>query len=564
VFRWMRPRCNSAAATIAVAAWILIWSMPLVTIGWRAVVRPSSSSDTEFPAIASISAPPAWFETDSPLSRWPELIFRSLRLSVLAAISATSLGSILAFLIVRCRWRFAGPTRFLWSLALFFPLPVVATVWLGAFSNLGRSQAFGIASRPIVSGWVAAWIVHSIAALPLVVTILGSAFSSTDAELEDHARLEHSSLGAILRSTFRSVRPAIVASLLIVLIVTAGDMTVTDLVQERTFAEETYLQAQMGDGLTAAARTALPMTMMVAGAILCWTRFALRDFGQIVSRGFRISKTRAWFSGRNGFLAGIVAIIATGLFGALPLVSLTWRAGRSGGLASIERLPRWSAGSLARNLADAMPDLTETLLWTGLLASVVAIGGTVVAWCMVVSLSETRFGRICLALGAALGLAVPGPLAGLAVLWLWMPVPRLYDSLFVVVAAVTFRFLGVAVFLIWAAKNSIPGELEELARLDGISGRERFRRLRWPYLGPAAAVSAILLFAFAVGELPAANMTVPPGIDLMSVRLWSLMHTGMESHLAAFVLAIVVTFVIFFGVVILSYLTVLRRTDNGS
>ncbi len=558
------PGNDSRTAAIAVSAWILIWLLPLGTIAWRAAFRPSGSPDSEIPVISSISAPPAWFGADSPLSRWPELIFRSLRLSVLAAISATFLGAILAFLLVRCRWRLAGPTRFLWSLALFLPLPVVATVWLGAFSNLGRSQAFGIASRPLISGWVAAWIVHSIAALPQVVTILGSAFSATDADLEDHARLEHSPAGAFLRSTFRSARPASIASLLIVLIMTAGDMTVTDLVQERTFAEETYLQAQMGDGLTAAARTALPMTILVGCAILCWTWFELREFGDVISRGFRKSGIRAWFTGRTGIAAGIGTIAATGLFGVLPLVSLAWRAGRSGGMASIERLPSWSAGALAHNLADAIPDLTDTVFWTVLLASVVAIAGTIIAWCMVVSLSVSRFGRICLALGAALGLAVPGPLAGLAVLWLWMPVPQLYDSLFVVVAAVLFRFLGIAVFLIWAASNSIPGELEELGRLDGISGRERFRRLRWPYLGPSAAVSALLLFAFAVGELPATNMTVPPGVDLMSVRLWSLMHTGMESHLAAFVLALGVTFAVFFGAVILSGLSLLRRMDEQS
>lgn len=564
MIRISRPGKEILPVSIAFAGAVLIWFVPLLYIIWPAAAGTTFDAAQAIPGGSAISPPPAWFDTDSPLVRWPELIFRSLRLSLLAAISATSLGMVIAFLLTRCRWKWASTTSFIWFIALFIPLPVVATVWLGAFANLGRSQAFGIAERPIVSGWVAAWLVHSIAALPLVVTILGAAFTRTDGDLEDMARSQHMPFAAIVRSVFRTARPAILASLLIVLIVTAGDMTVTDLVQERTFAEETYLQAQMGDGLGAAARTALPMTVLVAGFVMGWAWFESRKFGEIFGPGIRKTAPRHWFSGHAGTLAGFFVMIASCLCGVLPMIALIWRAGRSGGLAAVEQFPRWSTGALIRNTADALPDLSETVFWSMLLAFLVALAGTIVAWCMVQSFSSSIYGRVSMAAGAALGLAVPGPLAGLAVLWLWMGFPRLYDSLFVVVASILFRFLGISVFLIWSASVSIPDDLEELATLEGLSGAERFRRIRWPYMGKSVTVSAFVLFAFAVSELPAANITVPPGVELMSVRLWSLMHTGMESHLASFVLNLVCGFAIFFSGLTLWCRAVLRRMDAAS
>lgn len=549
---------------VSLNAYILVWLLPLLTIAKYAVSSESGSSGAASLATSPLASPPSWFDPGSTIARWPELIFRSFRLSSLTAISSTVLGTALAFAIVRCRWKLAAPVRFLWSLGLFLPLPIVATIWLGAISNLGRSQVFGISSLPLISGWSAAWFVHTISALPLVVTILAIALERTDADLEDDARLRHSRGRAIAISTLRSIRPTIFATILILLIITAGDMTVTDLVQERTFAEETYLQAQMGDGLTAAARTALPITAIVAAAILFWIRIDLGKFGEAVRPGYRKSQPPPWFSGKEGRMAGTVVLATTVAIGILPMISLVWRAGRSGGVASIERLPSWSSDALARNLSDAAPDLSDTIFGTLALALCVASAGTIIAWCMVRSMAGSRVGRIALALGASLGLAIPGPVAGLAVLWLWMPVPELYDSPFAVVMAMLFRFLGIAVFLVWAASLSVSNDIDEFAQLNHLVGFERFRRVEWPLMAPSAGVSTLVLFALALGELPATNMTVPPGVEIMSVRLWSLMHTGMESHLAAFVLLLTIVLSAFFGVSVLSALIVLRRHRTAS
>ena len=40
-------------------------------------------------------------------------------------------------------------------------------------------------------------------------------------------------------------------------------------------------------------------------------------------------------------------------------------------------------------------------------------------------------------------------------------------------------------------------------------------------------------FVLSLGELPATNIITPPGTQTISLLIWSLLHTGVESHLAA-------------------------------
>ena len=78
--------------------------------------------------------------------------------------------------------------------------------------------------------------------------------------------------------------------------------------------------------------------------------------------------------------------------------------------------------------------------------------------------------------------------------------------------------------------------------MDGLSARVLFWRLQWPTKGPVAIAAMGVTFGLSVGELPATNLVVPPGVEMLSVRLWGLMHTGVESHLAAVVLLCMLAF----------------------
>ena len=56
-------------------------------------------------------------------------------------------------------------------------------------------------------------------------------------------------------------------------------------------------------------------------------------------------------------------------------------------------------------------------------------------------------------------------------------------------------------------------------------------------LRPIVAAWAIA-FAIGLGELAATNIATPPGVPPISVVIWGLLHTGVESHLAGVALIV--------------------------
>ena len=73
----------------------------------------------------------------------------------------------------------------------------------------------------------------------------------------------------------------------------------------------------------------------------------------------------------------------------------------------------------------------------------------------------------------------------------------------------------------------------EAATLEGHGPWSRVRRVAIPLTLGAIGAAWGVSFALALGELPAANISAPPGVMLVAVRIWELLHRGVESHLVA-------------------------------
>ncbi len=171
---------------------------------------------------------------------------------VLASMAiALPLGVPLAFLLFRTDVWGRKALLGLVLLVLFLPTPLHATAWLGSFGNAGRLQALG--STPILVGLQGAAFVHAMASLPWVVLLSGVGLRAVEPELEESALLDLPAWQVAFQITLRRAVGAVAGAALAVAVLTAGDMTVTDLLQVRTYAEETYLQIQT-NGFAAAAR----------------------------------------------------------------------------------------------------------------------------------------------------------------------------------------------------------------------------------------------------------------------------------------------------------------------
>ena len=72
----------------------------------------------------------------------------------------------------------------------------------------------------------------------------------------------------------------------------------------------------------------------------------------------------------------------------------------------------------------------------------------------------------------------------------------------------------------------------DAAALDGRGPSGQMLRVVLPLSIRALLAAWTVALALGLGELPATDRVKPAGIEPMSVFLWGLLHTGVESHLS--------------------------------
>jgi iron(III) transport system permease protein len=486
----------------------------------------------------------------------------TLRVTLGAEALALPAGIALAVLLFRTDLWGRRLLLGLLALALFVPMPLHATAWLGAIGNVGRLQALG--GRPLLTGWTGAAFVHALAALPWVVLLAGVGLRSVETEAEESALLEMPARRVVVRVTLRRSLGALAAAALAVAVLTAGDMTVTDLLQVRTYAEEAYIQSQLGEGPAAAAKVAIPPLLVLGGAILAGARALGRwDPARLVSSR---EQPRTWRLGRGRVPLGLAVVLLVGAVLAVPIYGLIWRAGRVSGRAAGGLPPHWSLGGLVGTLARAWPDVAEPSalvldpLRSPLLSSTLgaALGATfavILGWPLAWKARRPGMWAAVAAGVVALLLAAPGPIVGLALKLAFLRVPAIHDTGAIVVLAYVARTLPYVVLILWPALRAIPPAHLEVAAVEGYAGWRLAGHVAAPLARPAIAAAWGVAFVLALGELPASHLVLPPGWMTVSARVWMLLHTGVESHLAGVGLILL----IFYGAMSWGASQLLRR-----
>ena len=99
-----------------------------------------------------------------------------------------------------------------------------------------------------------------------------------------------------------------------------------------------------------------------------------------------------------------------------------------------------------------------------------------------------------------------------------------------IVMAETLRSLPYSLLILWPFLRSFPQDYLDAAALDGLRPWGQIFRVVLPLSRRALVAAWAIAFAIGLGELPATNLVAPPGTQPMSVVIWGLLHTGVESH----------------------------------
>jgi iron(III) transport system permease protein len=490
-----------------------------------------------WPALTVLSG--AWGEGASAggfeAARPAHLAVESLKLVGLTELLAVPAGAWLGWVLFRSDVLGRRALRLLVAMLLFLPLPLQALAWLGSFGNAGRSQFLG--SSPILTGLVGAAAVHAVAALPWVVLIAGVGFRTVERELEESARLDLGRGRVFWRVSLRRALGPLAGAALATAVLTAGEMTVTDMLNLRTYAEEAYTLSQQGSTQAhLAVRATWPQWLVLGTLVLTFDRVLLRaDPSRLLGSDRPIEGG----AGPNARLRRSLLpwMVVGGLVG-LPLCGLAWRAGRVGTGLVAGRGASWSARGLAQTLGRAWGDLVgadlsrltlvQSLAWAALGASL----SVALAWGLGWKARGSRAWRLVAGLVIGLLLAAPGPVVGLALKLAYARVRILQVTPGLMVMGYVARTLPYATLILSLAVRAVPGAYLDAAEVDGLGPVGRAWRVALPLTRGALAASWCLAFALAIGELPTAYVARAPRADPVSLYVWSMLHNGVESQLA--------------------------------
>jgi iron(III) transport system permease protein len=498
----------------------------------------------------------AVFATLSLLAIREERIWRLLGNTLILALGSSALsvpvGTLLAILLFRTDLFLRRLLGIAVVVMLFVPLYLQAAGWDAGFGRLGWfSFSLGQVADPLLGGWGAAIWIHGLAGIPWVVLVVGTALRHVEAEFEELALLEAPSVSVLWRVTLRRCLPAIGVATIWILIATAGEMTVTDLYGIRTYAEEVYLAIPQGEFDEIGMQW---QSFVLVIAFLTSVAFPAL-FRLAPTSSTTPSRSLVMFRlGALGYVSLGFTLVAVLLIVGLPLGNLVANAGIVVEKIEGDFVRSWQFGKFLRIVVPAVVRFSDEFRWTLLIGSVSATAVVLMAIPMAWWAGRHLVGSV-FALGtAAICLATPGPVTAVVLIGLLNResdfVYWLYDRTILAPCLAAFvKGLPLAILISWYTLRSVAPDALEAAAAEGAGSMQRLWKIAVPQRFGAFAAAWLAAFAIAMGDLAATILVAPPGVTTIGMRVFGLLHSGVDDHVAGLCLT---SFAMFSSIAVLA------------
>ena len=469
------------------------------------------------------------------------LLLNTLLLAAGTCAISLPVGTVLALVVVKTDLVGRRLLAVLLGILLFVPLYLKAGAWDAGFGLQG-SVTLAYKIPPLLEGWRAVIWIHAMAAVPWVALIVGVGLRAVEPELEEEALLDAAPGQVFLRVTLRRAGAAAVFAALWVAVVCAAEMTVTDLFQIRTYAEEIYtglnLEGWLDERPLGIGSGALVTALLVAAAMILCVRLA-PNLGQVPVRAAWV-----WQLGRGRLAVSVVVWAGVVAMVGLPLANLAYKAGILVTPTETGLVRAWSPAKAVMMTLESPGEHRRELGWSVTIAVCAAVAAVVVATLLAWLARSGGLRSVPALVTTAVCLATPGPIVGLALIWLLNrpEVPGLvylYDrTILAPWLAQTVRALPLATLVVWHALATVSDETLESAASEGAGSLARLWHIALPNRWGAVAAAVLIAFVIALGELSATLLVLPPGVTTLPVRIFGLIHYGVDDRVAGICLAI--------------------------
>jgi iron(III) transport system permease protein len=539
-----RQAVGAGAATAVVAGiFLLLIGLPLGLVLVQAFVP-----DLFDPAARAVTVTLEPFLAALTATRAITAITHSLFLATVAALTATLLGGLYAFVLRRTDVPFRGFLAATPWLVFLTPGYLKALAWVLLMSPNGYLAQFGLLPSWLGDAFFSpAGLVflHTLNLFPLAYFMINSAMVGLGGEFEDAARtVGASTLSAWLRINLPLLAPAIALALLAIFAEVLADfgMAVT-IARTVNFGLLTYgIYAATNDfpvDFALAGSQALVLLLMIVAVLVADRMLRRQRSLRLISgraRPARIYALRFWRWPIVG--AGIViALLAVDL----PLVAIALRAVcRTLGQGLVANNFTWRFLDQAMTLAH--PSNAALLRSLGF-AALTAFASVGVAILLAYRLDHTRRIQRQVVIAVSLAsVAIPGIVLGFGYILVWNRLPgfrdlpvQVYGTWPLLVTGYVAAGSPYALIIVMSAIGQISPNLVDAARLHGAGAVTRLTRIVIPLIAVSLVTAILFVFVRTMFELPMSQLLLPhsgPPSPALIVRLFGNDDEGIASALS--------------------------------
>jgi iron(III) transport system permease protein len=459
-------------------------------------------------------------------------------------LAALPLGVGIAVLLYRTDVPGRRFFRGLVVLSLFIPLPVLAAGWQAALGSGGWLPValWRSPDQPWAQGMGPAIWIHTAVALPWVVLLVGQGLCWVERELEEEGLLLVGPWQVLWRVTLPRCRACLAAAALWVAVQTAAEITVTSLMNVRTFAEEVFVQFTTQDApVPRVVAVSLPAILLV-WIVLVW--FVPRLERSLPPQNTLVGLPRLFLLGVYRWPCLVLLLALGALLAGIPVASLVWQVGLHGQPLTWSGAEAWARVLTALRVKDGLLVLTS-LAWAAACGVLAAGMALLLCWLA----REARWLALLLVGLGATAWAYPGPLLGIGLKELilqmvdWTGHGVLAAALYYgpsplpVLWARFIRFLPCALAMLWPIVRLLPRELLETARIEGARPGQELRHVVWPLTSRSYLAAALVVTALALGEITTSKL-VETSSDTFAHVVYDRMHYGVRHDVAALCLVL--------------------------
>jgi len=460
------------------------------------------------------------------------LLLKSVVLSSIVALFSTLFGAVSGFLLYKTKIAFRGVFKIALLLPLFVSPYILAVAWKDFFFSVFSNTSF-------ISSYIGVIFVLTVLFTPLSMLIVGSALSNINSHFEESGLLITSFRTVVLKIDLPLIKPALIASFVLVFIFSVSEFSVPAFFGVKVFTTEIFTQfSAFYNHSLAIAQSAL--LVIICLLLLFSEKKYISDapFFSIDGKG----TSNKIYDLQNGNLFGFIYLSALLIVSViLPFVILfvqSFKDGTGKFIQAFELLAPTFANSILLAVAGAL--------------LIVLIGFTAANY----SVRQTNSGKAQVFNWLLLLIfAIPSTVFGISLIKFYnRPIFNfIYSSYAIILIGYAGKFSFISAKLIENALKQIPSSLNEVAVIEGVSPLSRLIKIFIPLILPTLFAAFIIGFIFSLGELGITIMVYPPGSEIMPIKVFTIMANAPQSltssmSLIVFSITLLIISLFFFSV----------------